>query len=124
MSRIVFDLKFWRPFVSCEPKATLQNVLGRLPENSAILASDVSTSWGMAGTVIFSETERKTAFRGFEGLFWQIAWSDWERIVAIESLKPGQVEINAAEFLAALITCETFTELCSGKITYQTVFLI
>ena len=115
-SRIVFDLKFWRRFVSSEPEAKLQNVLGRLPENSAILASDASTSWGMAGTVIFSK--RKAAFRGFEGLFWQIAWSDRERIVAIESLKPAQlVEINAAEFLAALITCETFTELCSGKIT-------
>ena len=32
-------------------------------------------------------------------------------------LQPGAVEINVAEFLAALITCETFAYLCGGTCT-------
>ena len=32
-------------------------------------------------------------------------------------LTPGSVKINIAEFIAALITCETFAEFCTGKIT-------
>ena len=32
-------------------------------------------------------------------------------------LKRGNVKINVAEFIAALITCETFTSFCSGKFT-------
>ena len=32
-------------------------------------------------------------------------------------LRPGSVEINVAEFLAALITCETFASFCSGTCT-------
>ena len=32
-------------------------------------------------------------------------------------LRPGLVEINVAEFLAVLVTCETFAYLCSGSCT-------
>ena len=33
----------------------------------------------------------------------------------MRSLTPGLVKINVAEFLAALITCETFSALCVSK---------
>ena len=32
-------------------------------------------------------------------------------------LQPGRVKINVAEFLAALITCETFSSFCLNKFT-------
>ena len=32
-------------------------------------------------------------------------------------LQPGNVKINKAEFLAAMLTCETFAEHCTGKFT-------
>ena len=32
-------------------------------------------------------------------------------------LKPGLVKIQSAEFIAALITCETFSEYCAKKLT-------
>ena len=32
-------------------------------------------------------------------------------------LHPGSAKINVAEFIAALITCETFADFCAGKIT-------
>ena len=35
----------------------------------------------------------------------------------MEELTVGKVKINVAEFLALLITCETFTLFCAGKIT-------
>ena len=35
----------------------------------------------------------------------------------MQCLTPGRVEINKAEFLAALITCETFAKYCAKKIT-------
>ena len=35
----------------------------------------------------------------------------------MEDLTPGAPAINVAEFIAALITCETFAEFCNGKIT-------
>ena len=36
-------------------------------------------------------------------------------------LHPGSVRINIAEFLAALITCETFADHCAGM--YSTLAL-
>ena len=42
---------------------------------------------------------------------------EWARITAMPELTPGSVKINIAEFIAALITCETFAEFCTGKIT-------
>ena len=35
----------------------------------------------------------------------------------MSELKPGQVQINIAEFIAALITCETFADFCTARIT-------
>ena len=42
---------------------------------------------------------------------------DWTKITAMPELTPGSVKINIAEFIAALITCETYAEFCIGKIT-------
>ena len=55
--------------------------------------------------------------KGFNGLFWQMSWESWAERHPMEDLKPGAIAINVAEFIAALITCETFAEFCSGKIT-------
>ena len=38
-------------------------------------------------------------------------------MAAMPELKPGNVKINVAEFMAALITCETFADRCKGYIT-------
>ena len=67
VSRIVFDLKFWRRFVDCKPRAAFDSILGRLPINRHKLASDASTGWGMAGIIIFGEGESK--YTQFIGLF-------------------------------------------------------
>ena len=42
---------------------------------------------------------------------------EWKKLVAMPDLYPGNVEINVAEFIAALITCETFAHHCKGRIT-------
>ena len=46
-----------------------------------------------------------------------MTWEEWNEILDIPVLRPGAVEINVAEFLAALITCETFSPFCSKKFT-------
>ena len=38
-------------------------------------------------------------------------------VADMKALQPGSVRINQAEFLAALINCETFTDQCSRKYT-------
>ena len=67
VARIVVDLKFWRLFVSCKPKSTFKYVLGNLPANSDKLASDASSSWGMAGVLVFGNYNPH--YPGFGGLF-------------------------------------------------------
>ena len=37
--------------------------------------------------------------------------------MAIDDLQPGNIKINRAEFVAALISCETFAKYCSGQYT-------
>ena len=37
--------------------------------------------------------------------------------MTVIDLCPGDVKINVAEFIALLITCETFTPFCANKIT-------
>ena len=37
--------------------------------------------------------------------------------MTVLDLRPGNVKINVAEFIALLITCETFTPFCANKIT-------
>ena len=39
------------------------------------------------------------------------------KIASMGCLRPGSVKINTAEFLAALITCETFASYCKGTYT-------
>ena len=46
-------------------------VLGQLPTNSCMLASDACTSWGMAGVLTFGQDERDK--HDVDGLFWQIS---------------------------------------------------
>ena len=53
MESVVFDLKFWRRFISAEPEMGFQYTLGDLPTNNIKLASDACTSWGMAGVLTF-----------------------------------------------------------------------
>ena len=79
------------------------------------MASDASASWGMAGALFFGEGD--CSHQPFDGFFWQITWPEWEKIIAMGELVPGSVGINVAEFLAALITCETFSPFCLRKIT-------
>ena len=44
-------------------------------------------------------------------------WAKWVEVVSMSDLVPGSVRINVAEFLAALITCETFSSFCAKKCT-------
>ena len=53
MKRVVFDLKFWRRFISAEQQMGFQYMLGDLPTNNIKLASDACTSYGMAGILTF-----------------------------------------------------------------------
>ena len=46
-----------------------------------------------------------------------MTWVDWLKVLPMEALAVDKVKINVAEFLALLITCETFTPFCAGKIT-------
>ena len=116
VSRAVQDLTFWRRFVSGTAAASFDFLLARLPVNDNELTSDACTSFGMAGVLHFGQPNSK--FPGCQGLFWQMAWTDWEKVIGMSDLSDGKVEINVAEFLALLITCETFTAFCAGKLTY------
>ena len=90
-------------------------LLGRLPQNDCQLFSDASSLHGMGGVLIFGKSEDRIPC--LDGLFWQLTWQEWHKVVAIPCLTPGSVKINKAEFIAALITCETFAAYCSGKFT-------
>ena len=115
VKRLIFDFKFWRRFILDIPKASFDFFLGLLPENNIMLSSDASTSWGMAGVMRFQKDDMR--HKGFGGIFWQLSWTEWADISPTGHLKPGNVKINVAEFLAALITCETFASYCRGRYT-------
>ena len=115
VARVIFDLKHWRRFILKAPAAKFNYVLSRLPENHHLLSSDASSSYGMAGIIQCSPEARQQM--GYDGFFWQISWSQWNAVAPIAALNPREVKINAAEFLAALITCETFSRFCGGCIT-------
>ena len=38
-------------------------------------------------------------------------------MTTMPELAPGSVKINITEFIAALVTCETYADYCVGKIT-------
>ena len=69
----------------------------------------------MGGILIFGAPDSRE--HHVDGLFWQLTWHQWHKIVAIDDLRPGNVKINRAEFVPALISCETFAKYCSGKYT-------
>ena len=97
------------------PGASFSYVLGQLPWNRHCLSSDAAATYGMAGVLLFSpETSRD---KNCAGLFWQLSWDEWNLISPLMSLSKQRFPINAAEFLAALITIETFAEYCKEKIT-------
>ena len=78
--------------------------------------SDASTLHGMGGVLIFGESG-SPLYPRVKGIFWQMTWHEWQSVKSMDDLQPGAVKINRAEFLAALISCETFVPLCEGKIT-------
>ena len=45
-------------------------ILARLPKNNVKLFSDASTSYGMAGVMLFGQENKD--YIGADGLFWQI----------------------------------------------------
>ena len=61
--------------------------------------------------------QRNKDYPGLDGLFWQISWVAWADIATMPELAAESVKINVAEYIAALITCETFADCCAGKIT-------
>ena len=69
----------------------------------------------MAGTIRFKDHK---VFQGVDGLFWQIQWKDWDKLVSRKHTRLGSVHINVAEYVALLLTCETFAKWCQGKLTY------
>ena len=69
----------------------------------------------MAGVLIAKDNHKQDL--GSHGLFWQMSWSEWHEVSRKGDLWRAPVEINTAEFLAALITCETFAEYCSDRYT-------
>ena len=94
---------------------TFDYLLSRLPANKHTLSSDACTSFGMAGVIHFDHPHN--SYPEYDGLFWQSSWQRWARVVTWPGLVPGRITICVAEFLAALITIETFASECSGKIT-------
>ena len=97
--RAVFDISFWRRFVMGNPESSFSFFLDQLPVNSVTLSCDASGAWGMAGVMRFAEPHTRGGGIGFG------------------DLRHGQVKICVAEFLAVLITLETFADQCSGRFT-------
>ena len=116
VARAVRDLTFWRRFVTGTAAAGFDYLLNRMPVNRHRMASDAATSFGMAGVLRFNVgTVNDTHL---DGLFWQIRWEEWHRIVCTRGISPGDINIHAAEYLALLITCETFADQCKNRLTY------
>ena len=99
--------------------ANFNYFLNRLPLNHSRMASDASTSFGMAGIIRFDRRKDTPPF--VDGLFWQIAWDRWDRIFSTRAIPSPRENINTAEYLALLITCETFANQAAGRITYMDV---
>ena len=114
-ARAIVDLKFWRRFITSSPPAGFDYILNRLPINHNTLSCDASTGFGMAGVLIFNRPNPD--YGGFQGLFWQSTWEQWFDICQMKALTKGIVMINVAEFIAALITCETFALFCKNAMT-------
>ena len=74
VKRLLFDLKFWRRFVTNNPHTAFKYAMGRLPINEVILSSDASTAYGMAGVLMFGRENKD--YPGLDGLFWQVSWAE------------------------------------------------
>ena len=69
----------------------------------------------MAGVLTFQG--RHKDHPGLAGLFWQNSWDEWSNMATVPELKTGKVHIIIAEFIAALVTCETFANFCASRVT-------
>ena len=97
-------------------EAGFDYLLDRLPFSKFRMASDAATSFGMAGVLRFAKSS--DVHPHFDGFFWQIQWDQWYKITSARGILPQHVTINTAEYLALLITCETFADQCEGCLTY------
>ena len=70
------------------------------------------TVWQVCYTLVLKPCETYCA-----GIFLQLSKDEWDLTSPMMSLSKETLHINAAEFLAALITIETFVEYCKEKIT-------
>ena len=66
-ARFIYDLKFWRRFITSSPSASFDFILSSMPVNDCTLGSDASTSVGMAGVLMFGK--ENSVHQGFDGLF-------------------------------------------------------
>ena len=73
-ARVVYDLMFRRRLIINSPMASFEYILSRTAVHDIFLASGASTSFSMAGVLIFGKENPK--FKGFNGLFWQIKQTD------------------------------------------------
>ena len=101
--------------MSNTPQSSFNYLLGRLPANKYQLFSDACTSYGMAGVLLVKNAQNGVL--DADGLFWQMSWSEWQKATRQTIFRRTPIEINTAEFLAALITCETFAAYCSNQYT-------
>ena len=67
VTRILFDLKFWRRFVLSVPSTSFDFLLARLPLNGCRLFCDAASLFGMSGVLVFEEGEERSD--GIDGLF-------------------------------------------------------
>ena len=93
------------------PKASFETLLDQLPKNGNKLAREASSSEGMAGALFVGQ--QGSHANGVEG----------DHMAGLVQSFPhgrltvGSVKINVADFLALLITYETFTPFCAGRIS-------
>ena len=71
VARAIWDLKFWHRFITSSPSISFDFILARLPVNPHCMASDASTSVGMAGVLQFGKP--CPDYPGVAGLFWQVS---------------------------------------------------
>ena len=69
----------------------------------------------MSGVVRFARD--RPDYEECSGLFWQISYNEFGKIKLYGNFAVGGVKICVAEFLAALTTLETFTDICVSRFT-------
>ena len=71
----------------------------------------------MAGVLRFRNRGSGPSSCETQGLFWQVSWVEWYKLFPLSALSVDNVHINVAEYMAILISCETFTPWCAEKLT-------